>query len=252
MHKNRKLIVISAILYAQLFLFAGNTQAGTPTTLLEDTGAWFHAVGEGSLKGVSPSLDKVCVWVEGQSGFDQGIDHWYTGLVRVSAGYSITDRLTIWVGYTYTPTQNLDYNLELKGINVNGQLVGQQDFWPAFRYILPTGSGIFIFRTMWESNFGLGSKVRERPRQLIKFIHPLEFEPRLSLIAWNEVFYRINSTNWGGKSGFDQNRAFAGFGWTFNSNIRIELGYMNQNLSGSNHTNSTVHHLGMTSVFVDF
>jgi hypothetical protein len=252
MHKNPKFVIISAIIFAQLALSAGNAQAVIPATLLEDSGAWFHAVAEGSLKRVTPGLAKVRVWVEGQSGFDQGMDHWYTGLVRVSVGYSITNRLTVWIGYTYTPIQNLEYTLRLKGINVNSPLVGQQDLWPAFRYILPTDIGTFLFRTIWESNFGLGSEVRERPRQLIKFIHPFDFEQHLSFIAWDEAFFRINTTNWGGKSGFDQNRAFVGFGWSFNSNFGIELGYMNQYISGSNHTNNTIHHLGMASLFVNF
>ena len=140
MHKNPKFVIISAIIFAQLALSAGNAQAVIPTTLLEDSGAWFHAVAEGSLKRVTPGLAKVRVWVEGQSGFDQGMDHWYTGLVRVSVGYSITNRLTVWIGYTYTPIQNLEYTLRLKGINVNSPLVGQQDFvaslslYPAHRH----------------------------------------------------------------------------------------------------------------------
>ena len=251
-HKDFKRIVILVSFYVLPLLFIENTLANTPTTLIEDTGSLFQVVGEGSLKGVSPSLEKVRIWMEGQSVFDQGMDHWNQGMVRVAVGYSITEHLTAWVGYNYLPTQNLNYNLELKGINVNGQLVSQQDLWPAIRYTLPSTIGTFIFRTLWENNFGLGSQLRERPRQLIKFIHPLGFEPHLSLIAWDEAFYRINSTNWGGKSGFDQNRAFAGFGWTFNRSIRIELGYMNHYLGGSNYTNSTIHNLGTASVFVDF
>jgi hypothetical protein len=238
----------AAIIIASLY--QSNAQA--VTSLVEDTGAWFQAVGEGSLKAVDPSLEKARVWVEGQSRFDQGMDHWYQGMVRAAAGYSITDRLTVWAGYTYLPTDNLVYSKELHGQLVNGQAIGQQDLWPAIRYVLPTDVGTFTFRTMWESNFGLGSQIRERPRQMIKFMHPLEFEPRLSLIAWDEAFYRINTTNWGGASGFDQNRAFAGFGWTFNSNIRTELGYMNQYLDGANHNTHTDHNLGMASVFVGF
>jgi hypothetical protein len=240
-----KLLLASFLI--QPFLFFRSAQAVDQTQLVEDAGAWFQAVGEGSLKGVDPSLDKVRVWVEGQSRFDQGMDHWYQGMIRAAAGYSLTDRLTVWAGYTYLPTQNVKY-----GTSVNGAPIGQQDVWPALRYILPTEFGTFTFRTMWESNFGLGSQVRERPRQMIKFMHPLAFEPRLSLIAWDEAFYRINTTNWGGKSGFDQNRAFAGLGWSFNSNVRTELGYMNQYLDGADHVHTTMHHLGMASVFVNF
>lgn len=222
-------------------------RAADQSMLVEDAGAWFQAVAEGSLQSVAPSFDKTRLWLEGQSRFDQGMDHWNQGMVRAAIGYSLSDKATIWAGYTYLPTQNVKY-----GTNINGQAIGQQDVWPAFRYVLPTEYGTWTFRTMWETNFGLGTQVRERPRQMIKFMHPMEFEPRLSLIAWDEFFVRVNNTDWGGKAGFDQNRAFAGIGWNFTKSIRTELGYMNQYIEDKNHINATMHHLGMASIFVNF
>lgn len=209
--------------------------------LVEDTGAWMQVVGEGSLKVVDPSLEKGRLWLEGQTRFDGNWDHWYQGMVRTAVGYSLSDRATIWAGYTWLPTQN-----------AHKPYLSQQDIWPAFRYILPTDIGTFTFRTMWESNFIRGDQVRERPRQMIKFMHPFEFEPKLSFIAWDEAFYRVNTTTWGGKSGFDQNRAFAGLGWMFNSHVRTELGYLNQYIDDAKHVNATMHHLGMASVFINF
>lgn len=209
--------------------------------LTEDSGAWLQAVAEGSMSFIDPSLKDGRIWLEGQSRFDRDWSHWYQGMVRTAVGYSLTDRATIWAGYTWLPTQN-----------IGKSYVSQQDIWPAFRYVLPTEIGTLMFRTMWETNFLNGDQVRERPRQMIRFLHPLEFEPRLSLIAWDEAFYRVNSTTYGGKSGFDQNRAFAGFGWSFNKNLRTELGYMNQYVDNANHSSATMRHLGMASVFVNF
>ena len=130
--------------------------------------------------------------------------------------------------------------------------MSQQDVWPAFRYVMPTSLGTFSYRLMIESNFIQGSDVRFRPRQMLRFMHPLDFEPRLSLIAWDEFFIRANSTQFGGQSGFDQNRVFAGLGWTFNKNVRTEMGYLNQYLDDATHTNNTMHHLIMGSVFLNF
>jgi hypothetical protein len=87
---------------------------------------------------------------------------------------------------------------------------------------------------------------------MVRFLHPFDFEPRLSFIAWDEFFIRINSTQYGGKSGFDQNRAFVGLGWTFNSTFRSELGYMNQYLDDLSHTNNTMRHTLMGSLFISF
>ncbi|MBD9355402.1 DUF2490 domain-containing protein [Methylomonas albis] len=215
--------------------------AASADDLTEDSGAWLQAVAEGSMSVIDPSLKNGRIWVEGQSRFDRDWSHWYQGMVRTAVGYSLSDRATIWAGYTWLPTQN-----------IGKSYVSQQDIWPAFRYVLPTEIGTFTFRTMWETNFLNGDQLRERPRQMIKFMHPLEFEPRLSLIAWDEAFYRVNSTTFGGKSGFDQNRAFAGFGWSFNKNVRTELGYMNQYVENANHSAATMRHLGMASVFVNF
>lgn len=209
--------------------------------ITQDAGSWAQVVGEGSLGFLDPNLSKGRVWLEGQARINDNWDHFYQGMVRAAVGYSLSDRATIWAGYTWLPTQNLGKSY-----------VNQQDVWPAFRYVLPTAYGTLTFRTMIESNFLQGSDVRFRPRQMIKFMHPLEFEPRLSLIAWDEFFIRANSTQFGGKSGFDQNRAFAGLGWTFNKNVRFEGGYMNQYLDDATHTNNTMRHLIMGSLFINF
>ena len=241
--------ITGMLLQCLLYPGAANAaEAPTENLMVESTGAWLQAVGEGSMDSISPSLSKNArVWVEGQTRFNDNFNHWYQGMVRTALGYSISDRATIWAGYTWLPTQNLKF-----GTQTNGNYVAQQDVWPAFRYILPTDHGTFMFRTMWETNFGVGSQVRERPRQMIKYTLPIGFDNKLSFITWDEVFVRVNNTDWGGRSGFDQNRGFAGFGWAFNKTVRTELGYMNQYLDDANHRNNYMYHLAMASVFVNF
>ena len=107
------------------------SSAGMATTavaqddLLQDAGSWLQVVAEGSLKAVDPSLEKSRIWLEGQSRWDDNWNRWYQGAARVAVGYSLTDRATIWVGYTWVPTQN-----------VGKPYKSQQDAWPAFRYVL--------------------------------------------------------------------------------------------------------------------
>jgi hypothetical protein len=236
-----------------MLIMLGLQPALNAAEMAEDSGAWIQSVAEGSLGGIDPSLQKSRVWLETQSRFDGDWSHWYQGMLRTAVGYSLTDRATIWAGYTFLPTQNLTHNSAGEATG-NGVYRGQQDIWPAFRYNMPTDFGTLSFRSMWESNF-VANEVRERPRQMIKFMHPLAFEKRLSFIVWDEVFYRVNKTNWGGKAGFDQNRAFAGLGWTFNPNLRTELGYMNQYLDMvkvNGTENLTMHHLAMASLFISF
>jgi hypothetical protein len=239
----KKIMTLVGITAAILTFVSITPTAAVADELLQDAGSWLQVVGEGSLKTVDPSLEKERIWLEGQSRWDDDWNHWYQGMARAAVGYSLSDRATIWAGYTFLPTQNVGKNY-----------VAQQDVWPAFRYNLPTSIGTFTFRTMVEVNFipGNGNDVRVRPRQMIRFLHPLEFEPRLSLITWDEFFVRVNSTPAGGQSGFDQNRIFAGLGWTFNKNFRAEGGYLNQYLDDATHTNNTMHHLIMGSLYINF
>jgi hypothetical protein len=229
---------LSGLIFATL---PGFVPAHAADDLFQDSGAWLQGVAEGSLKFLNPNLANARLWLEGQSRFDQDWSHWYQGMARAAVGYALSDRATIWAGYTWLPTQ-------LQG----KPYLGQQDVWPGFRYVLPTDYGTFTFRTLVEANFLRGDDVRIRPRQMIRFMHPLAAEPRLSLIAWDEFFVRVNSTPAGGQSGFDQNRAFAGLGWTFNPNVRVELGYLNQYLEDNNHVKSTLRHLALGSVFISF
>lgn len=230
--------VIAGLMSGCLLLSASMVEAEEFT---EDSGAWLQTVAEGSLGFIDPSLKNGRIWLEGQSRFDGDWAHWYQGLVRSALGYSVNERATVWLGYNWVPTQN-----------IGKAYVSQQDAWTGFRYVLPTDIGTFTFRTIWESNFIRGDQARQRPRQLIRFMHPLAFEPRLSLVAWDEVFYRINTTEWGGESGFDQNRAFVGLGWRFNKTIRGEVGYMNQYVDDARHENHTMRHLAIASVTVNF
>jgi hypothetical protein len=219
------------------------TQTAQAEMLVDDWGSWVQLVGEGSLKFIDPSWEKGRIWLEGQSRWDDDWNHWYQGLLRAAVGYSLTNNLTVWAGYTYLPTQN-----------VGRPSVQQQDVWPGIRYVLPTDAGTFTYRMLFEANFlpGNHGDVRFRPRQMFRFSHPLSFEPRLSFVLWDEVFIRVNSTPSGGQSGFDQNRAFAGFGWSFTPNVRTELGYLNQYIDNANHVNTVMHNLVMCSLFVNF
>jgi hypothetical protein len=228
--------------------FAGGP-SGPQENLLQDSGSWEQVYVESNLGVVDPSLAKARIWMEAQSRTDNNFTNEYQGLARVGLGYSVTDRATIWGGYTYLPTDNIT------AATPHAKFKGQQDAFSAFRYVIPTSFGTLSFRTMFEANFlpYNNNEVRYRPRQMVKYMHPMEFEPRLSVIGWDEFFLRANTTTTGGQSGFDQNRAFAGLGWTFNKNFRAEGGYMNQYLEGYNYNATAVmHHLVMASLFVNF
>lgn len=53
-----------------------------------------------------------------------------------------------------------------------------------------------------------------RFRQFFKLVYPLPDKPDVSLVAYDELFFGLNNTDWGVESGFDRNRLFLGAGWT--------------------------------------
>ena len=224
--------------------FAGETE------YVEATGFWSQLVGEGNLSSISPELSQVRLWLEGQARFNHNNPHdnmnWYQGVARAAVGYAITDRLTVWTGYTYVPTQLHDK-----------PAIGEQHVWPAARYIFPTQLGTMMLREMLEARFVGRDDPGYRSRTLIRLLHPFEFEPRLSCIVWDEAFFNLNDVPDNllmGTSGFNQNRAFAGLGWTLNQNVRAELGYMNMIVNTSRpHSDTTVfgvQHTILGSVFM--
>ncbi len=211
-------------------LAAPSLSFASSTQIIEAAGFWTQAVAEGNLSHASESLSNIRLWLEGQGRFNNANPmsnmNWYQGMARAALGYAITDRLTVWAGYTYSPTEN-------HGMGY----IGEQDVWPAIRYIFPTSIGSVTLREMMESRFVRGDAPGVRSRSLIKLIHPFEFEPRLGLVLWDEAFFNLNNVTNNpllGYSGFNQNRAFAGLSWTFDQNVRLEFGYMNQMVNKSN------------------
>ena len=75
------------------------------TEFIEAAGFWTQAVAEGNLSGLSESLADLRLWLEGQGRFNNANPlnnmKWYQGMARTALGYAITDRLTVWTGYTY-------------------------------------------------------------------------------------------------------------------------------------------------------
>ena len=59
-------------------------------------------------------------------------------------------------------------------------------------------------------------------------MQPIAFDSRLRLVAYDEIFFALNDTDWGARAGFDQNRFFVGLAWQFVPGRSVEVGYLNQ------------------------
>lgn len=80
---------------------------------------------------------------------------------------------------------------------------------------------------------------------MVRFDRPIDNSP-FTLIGWNETFYAFNDTDWGARSGYDQNRLFVGGGWTIQKNLRLEGGYLFNHVRREAAPNSNNHAVSLT------
>lgn len=194
----------------------------------ESFGFWNQNLAQGSFAFVDPDLKRFQWWAEGQARVFDQLDHVGQGLARAAVGYRLVDaapfNMTFWGGYTWNPSR-----LEGK------KEVDEHDLFPALTYSFTSTQGVLSGRSMADFRVtDTGARTGYRYRQQIRYMRPFDFEPCLSLIAWDEVFFNLNNTDWGQKTGIDQNRAFVGAGWNFTPNFRVETGYFNWFLNTHN------------------
>ena len=155
-------------------------------------------------------------------------------VVRPAIGYSLTENSTVWAGYAYTAN-----------FNTTGGVLDENRIFEQYLWSRPAGRGNLSARTRMEQRyFENTEKVTWRLREQVRFVRPLERQPWLAPIVWEEILFHLNSTS-RAQHGLDQNRVFAGVGLNVSPKARIEVGYMNQfshstGLNRMNHILSTV------------
>ena len=95
-----------------------------------------------------------------------------------------------------------------------------------------------------------GDDTAYRFRQMIKATIPLDINPKLSVVAYDELFINLNDTDWSVNRGNDQNRAFLGINWAFTPSASIETGYLNQYVNTRNI--DRVNHVVATTLRLSF
>ncbi|MER3330064.1 MAG: DUF2490 domain-containing protein [Candidatus Kapaibacterium sp.] len=147
-------------------------------------------------------------------------------LLRTGLGYNLTEgNNNILLGYGYILSQNY-LELSDEKFDVNEHRIYQQ-------FITKQSIGIVNLqhRYRFEQRF-VEDDFKLRFRYFLAFNIPLNNEELVDnttyLSFYNELF--INSEG----NIFDRNRLYGGIGYKVNSNMRFELGYMNQFLGNEN------------------
>jgi hypothetical protein len=205
-------------LVACLLLALAAPQSDARAETRNDARLWLAAIGQGSLEPVHSKLEKWRWWLEGQVRFRDDMGTFTQGLPRVGVGYTIFPDTTLWLGYAYVRTE------PAIGRDSDENRIFQQLTWSHKSEPVTLSA-----RTRLEQRFfNTGDDTGWRFRQLFALSVPIR--NRLGLVVNDEVFVHLNDTDWGARTGFDQNRFFIGPEWAVDRhrNVRVRLGYVNQ------------------------
>ena len=154
---------------------------------------------------------------------------------RYSVAYQVAPKTSVALGFDHVVNHP-----------AGNEAIDENRLWQQIHYKFDSIHGVNLssrtrLEQRWREN---GDETSYRFRQMIRATMPLNVNPKISLVAFDEVFINLNNTDWNVSRGKDQNRVFLGASYTFNSNTSIESGYLNQfvntrNIDRMNHVLAT-------------
>lgn len=206
----------AAIILASCLILSGPSAVLAENS--HDSGLWLMIAAQGAVDRDSPRLERLRWWFDGHARFFDDSDGYGQSIVRPGLGYAITESSTLWAGYGWIRTSP-----------PNGDEVDEHRIWQQWTTSARIFNAAFSWRSRLEQRFVEGDgDVGWRFRQFAKLSQPIGFDQRLRLVGYDEIFLAMNDTDWGARSGFDQNRLFAGLGWQWTRGQTFEVGYLNQ------------------------
>ena len=208
----------------------------------DDQGLWLLALGQGPIGSADQAPAKLRWWLDVQARFSNEADGLGQTLVRPGIGYAINDHTSLWLGYAWIRTS------PSSGPDFDEHRIWQQLIWSK-----PLNKVSFLSRTRLEQRFrDDGSGTGWRLRQFMKAAYPLPGNPNVSLVGYDELFFGLNDTDWGARSGFDRNRLFLGVGWRLGkSGHNVEIGYLNQYTDAAS-GNDLMEHILSLNLFMNY
>ena len=212
MFRFHRYIVVAAFTATCLFAQTASSQ------VVDDVGQWNAVLTQGKL-GEDPN-SRLKWWFDGHLRFTEDADGFNQSIVRPGIGWGLSDNSALWAGYGWIRTS------PLSGDDFDEHRIWQQ--WTWSKQLDP-------FKIATRSRFEqrlveTGDDTGLRWRQFFRIQKSLPTSRPLTLVCWDEIFIGLNDTDWGQRSGFDQNRVFVGFGMKRcqHSKWRTEIGYMHQ------------------------
>lgn len=223
--------------YFFLLLLSLKTQTLWAQFSPDDSQAWTWTRVEGSIDEQDLRiLDKPIQYsMEVHYRLKNDMSDFHQMLLRPMLGYKLDNTTTLWLGYAYI------------GMDRNGSYANEHRLFQMVTYSAKLGKLpiMFVGNTRLEQrqleNF---DEINLRVRQMVRFSADLFKIPKgtFAIFFQDEIFLRLNETQWAGKSGFDHNRLVIGVDFKTklgNAPATFTVGYMyntfpNQNTHGVN------------------
>lgn len=202
---------------------------------VEDFGAWLAFFGNGDL--CHSGDGRLKWWFDGHARFLDDAGGFNQSIVRPGVGWDIGNDMALWAGYGWIATSP-----------VAGPDFDEHRFWQQWTWAPSCGRSKFLFRSRFEQRWlETGDDTGLRWRQLFRGQRELTACPSIYAVAWDELFFHLNDTDWGAEAGLNQNRVFVGFGQRFgpDNKWRVEVGYLNQAINLPGDDNRTNHIVSM-------
>ncbi len=182
-----------------------------------ENGAWLGAIVTGSFDS-DDKANRWRWWVDSQYRFQNSATNVGTIFVRPAIGYVARPGLSLWAGYGW-------FGTDADGVGrIDENRLWQDLLWrPSI-----DGPLRVVLRTRFEQRWlDTGDDTGWRFRQLLRLELPFAANGRLALIGANELLIAMNDTDWGERSGLDQNRLFLGLGYQAGKRAFIDFTYFN-------------------------
>jgi len=158
------------------------------------------------VSGLTASLDMQWRWTEDANNF----------VLRPLVGYLFRTGVAVAAGYQFNDTADTD-----GGHKIEHRLVEQASVRSNLSETVRLSA-----RTRLEQRFGWGDVVGHRIRFQARVVWGALSLAPVRLVLSQEYFQNFNTTDWGPKIGFDQDRTFVGASVQTPWRARFELGYL--------------------------
>jgi hypothetical protein len=189
----------------------------------------FQAWSQIAVNGSATKDSRFLLWFDGHARYGDDASRLATSIVRPGIGWKATDKLSLWAGYARVRNP-------VEGLDIKEDRIWQQATYP----VASIFGGQLTGRTRLEQRTrdDFGDDTGNRIRHMFRWSKSIADGP-YSLIFANEYFFNADNTDWGQRSGFDQNRAYAAIGWQAAKKTRVEFGYLHNNINSASSSNRT-------------